>query len=176
MACFDWLACLKRGAFHILLLISCALSHIALCSAQHAFESCFLHYHTWTSQSPSASQETYREAKVLPQTIHAPRFCYNSFHFSGKAFWMRRPGMQLMLQFIPKVFSGVEVTVLCRTIKFFHINHGKPCIHAPCFVHQGIVMLEYVWAPLGTNERKLECCNLQRHSGQSCASNFVAKV
>ncbi|MCJ8738348.1 hypothetical protein PDJAM_G00034710 [Pangasius djambal] len=35
---------------------------------------------------------------------------------------MTRPGVQSAFQFIPKVFSGVEVGALCRTLEFFHTN------------------------------------------------------
>ena len=47
-----------------------------------------------------------------------------------------------MLQFIPKVFDGVEVRALCRSVKFFHNNLDKPFLYGPHFVHQGIVMLK----------------------------------
>ncbi|MCJ8749761.1 hypothetical protein PDJAM_G00180000 [Pangasius djambal] len=49
---------------------------------------------------------------------------------------VRRSGVQSVFQFIPKVFSGVEVRALCRTLEFFHFNLGAR------FVHRGIVMLE----------------------------------
>ncbi|MCJ8742121.1 hypothetical protein PDJAM_G00078520 [Pangasius djambal] len=58
----------------------------------------------------------------------------------------RRSGVQSVLQFIPKVFSGVEVRALCRTLEFFHSNLHTPCLHGARFVHRGIVMLEQVWA------------------------------
>lgn len=58
----------------------------------------------------------------------------------------RKLGVQSVLQFIPKMVSGVEVRVLCRILKFFHTNLGKPRLHRVCFVHRCIVsMLEQVW-------------------------------
>ncbi|MCI4389927.1 hypothetical protein PGIGA_G00116680 [Pangasianodon gigas] len=56
----------------------------------------------------------------------------------------RRSGVQSVFQFIPKVFSGVEVRALCRTLEFFHSNLHTPCLHGARFVHRGIVMLEQV--------------------------------
>ncbi|MCI4386200.1 hypothetical protein PGIGA_G00059530 [Pangasianodon gigas] len=58
----------------------------------------------------------------------------------------RRSGVQSVFQFIPKVFSGVEVRALCRTLEFFHSNLHTPCLHGARFVHRGIAMLEQVWA------------------------------
>ncbi|MCJ8741355.1 hypothetical protein PDJAM_G00069720 [Pangasius djambal] len=58
----------------------------------------------------------------------------------------RRSGVQSVFQFIPKVFSGVEVRALCRTLEFFHSNLHTPCLHGARFVHRGIVMQEQVWA------------------------------
>ncbi|MCI4392233.1 hypothetical protein PGIGA_G00143630 [Pangasianodon gigas] len=55
---------------------------------------------------------------------------------------VRRSGVQSVFQFIPKVFSGVEVRTLCRTLEFFHSNLHTPCLHGARFVHRGIVMLE----------------------------------
>ncbi|MCJ8743438.1 hypothetical protein PDJAM_G00094030 [Pangasius djambal] len=54
----------------------------------------------------------------------------------------RRSGVQSVFQFIPKVFSGVEVRALCRTLEFFHSNLHTPRLHGARFVHRGIVMLE----------------------------------
>ncbi|MCJ8748396.1 hypothetical protein PDJAM_G00164290 [Pangasius djambal] len=54
----------------------------------------------------------------------------------------RRSGVQSVFQFIPKVFSGVEVRALCRTLEFFHSNLHTPCLHGARFVHRGVVMLE----------------------------------
>ncbi|MCJ8748244.1 hypothetical protein PDJAM_G00162700, partial [Pangasius djambal] len=56
----------------------------------------------------------------------------------------RMSGVQSVFQFIPKVFSGVEVRALCRTLEFFHSNLHTPCLHGARFVHRGIVMLEQV--------------------------------
>ncbi|MCJ8737963.1 hypothetical protein PDJAM_G00030110 [Pangasius djambal] len=55
---------------------------------------------------------------------------------------VRRSGVQSVFQFIPKVFSGVEVRALCRTLEFFHSSLHTPCLHGARFVHRGIVMLE----------------------------------
>ena len=43
----------------------------------------------------------------------------------------------VVFQFIPKVFDGVEVRVLCRPVKFFHTDLDKPFLHVPRFVHGG---------------------------------------
>ncbi|MCI4389931.1 hypothetical protein PGIGA_G00116720 [Pangasianodon gigas] len=59
----------------------------------------------------------------------------------------RRSGVQSVFQFIPKVFSGVEVRALCRTLEFFHSNLHTPCLHGARFVHRGIVMLEQLGFP-----------------------------
>ena len=53
-----------------------------------------------------------------------------------------RFGSQSAFQFIPKVFDGVEVRVLCRPVKFFHTVLDKPFLYGPPFVHGGIVMLK----------------------------------
>lgn len=74
--------------------------------------------------------------------------------------WLRRFGLELVLQFILKVFSRVEV-------RFFHLNtlHGSAR-----FVHRSIVML---WNRVWFSEGK--CYSIQRHSAQLCASHFVVK-
>ena len=46
-----------------------------------------------------------------------------------------RLGSQLF-QLIPEVFDGVEVRVLCRPVKFFHIDLDKPVLYGPRFVHR----------------------------------------
>ena len=38
---------------------------------------------------------------------------------------MIRPGSQLVVQFLPKVFNGVEVRAVCRPVKFFHTDLVK---------------------------------------------------
>lgn len=45
--------------------------------------------------------------------------------------------MQLILQFISYVFSGVEVRLLCRPLKFIHTKLGIPCVNKLCFVPRG---------------------------------------
>lgn len=44
----------------------------------------------------------------------------------------RRPEAQSVLQLIPKMFNGIEVKALCRSLEFFHTNLGKPSLHGPC--------------------------------------------
>ncbi|MCI4387901.1 hypothetical protein PGIGA_G00079600 [Pangasianodon gigas] len=66
----------------------------------------------------------------------------------------RRSGVQSVFQFIPKVFSGVEVRALCRTLEFFHSNLHTPCLHGARFVHRGIVMLEQDIALMDEQERE----------------------
>ncbi|MCJ8734611.1 hypothetical protein PDJAM_G00237230 [Pangasius djambal] len=60
-------------------------------------------------------------------------------------------------EFIPKVFSGVEVRALCRTLEFFHSNLHTPCLHGARFVHRGIVMLEQVKELITSEEFKPNC-------------------
>ncbi|MCJ8739726.1 hypothetical protein PDJAM_G00050400 [Pangasius djambal] len=60
------------------------------------------------------------------------------FIFMGDSFMPKGS----VFQFIPKVFSGVEVRALCRTLEFFHSNLHTPCLHGARFVHRGIVMLK----------------------------------
>ncbi len=43
-----------------------------------------------------------------------------------------RPGV--LFQFIPNVFSGVQVWALCGPVKFFHTS--KPFLYRPHFVHK----------------------------------------
>ncbi|KAB5559430.1 hypothetical protein PHYPO_G00028930 [Pangasianodon hypophthalmus] len=47
-----------------------------------------------------------------------------------------------MFQFISKVFSGVEVRALCRTLEFFHSKLVRPCLHRARFAHRHTVMLK----------------------------------
>lgn len=39
------------------------------------------------------------------------------------------PGAHMAFQFIPKVFSGVEVRDRCRTLKVFISKRNTPCLH-----------------------------------------------
>jgi hypothetical protein len=48
----------------------------------------------------------------------------------------------LEFQFIPKVFDGIEVRALCRTLNFSHTDLDKPFLYGPLFVHSVIVMLK----------------------------------
>jgi hypothetical protein len=47
-----------------------------------------------------------------------------------------------VFQLIPKLIDGVKVRALCRPVKFFHTNLGKPFLLGTPFVHGGIVMLK----------------------------------
>lgn len=40
--------------------------------------------------------------------------------------WVRRPGVQSTFHFISKVFSGIEVRILCRWLEIIHSSLGKP--------------------------------------------------
>jgi hypothetical protein len=51
-------------------------------------------------------------------------------------------GAQLVFQFIPKVFDGVEVRALCRPVKFFLTDLDKPFMYGPRFVPEATVMLK----------------------------------
>ena len=51
-----------------------------------------------------------------------------------------RPGSQSEFQFIPKVFIGVEVRSLCRSVKFFDTDLDKQFLYGPRFVYRRIVM------------------------------------
>ncbi len=59
--------------------------------------------------------------------------CRDSLYLSPKSIsevehrcWVIRPGLQSVLQFIPKAFNGVDVRALCRPVKFFHTEPGNP--------------------------------------------------
>lgn len=62
-----------------------------------------------------------------------PCRCYNILYSSPfSRFWsiskvrcwycVKRPGVQSAFQFIPKLFLGVEVRVLCKPLEFFYSN------------------------------------------------------
>ena len=53
-----------------------------------------------------------------------------------------RSGLQSALQFIQKVFDGIEVRALRRPVTFFHTDLNKLFLYGPRFVHGGIVMLK----------------------------------
>ena len=55
--------------------------------------------------------------------------------------WPITPGSQSVFQFIPKVFSGVEVMALYRLVKFFHTDFHTPFLYGPRIVHSHIVIL-----------------------------------
>ena len=63
-----------------------------------------------------------------------------------------------MFQFIPKVFDGVKVRTLCRTVKFFHTDLNKPFMYGPGFVHGDIVMLK---------QERPNCCHTVGSTGSS---------
>ena len=48
---------------------------------------------------------------------------------------MIRPSLQSAFQFIPKVFNGVEVRALCRSVTFFHNDLSKSFLYGSHFVH-----------------------------------------
>lgn len=52
-----------------------------------------------------------------------------------------RPGVQSLFRFIVKMFVGVEVRALGRSLEFFHITLFIPCLH----MHRDNLMLEHVW-------------------------------
>ncbi|MCI4382982.1 hypothetical protein PGIGA_G00021130 [Pangasianodon gigas] len=75
---------------------------------------------------------------------------------------VRRSGVQSVFQFIPKVFSGVEVRALCRTLEFFHSNLNTPCLHEARFVHM-LEQILWVWprrvrSADGDDEAQNKCC------------------
>jgi hypothetical protein len=51
--------------------------------------------------------------------------------------WAIRPGSQSVFQFIPKVFDGFEVKVLCRPVKFFHTDPNKRFLYVPLLFARG---------------------------------------
>lgn len=63
--------------------------------------------------------------------------------------------MQAVLQFIPKVFSAVQVRALCRTFEFFDSKLDKPCLRGAHFVHRGMVTLEVSVKGNNKGNRKL---------------------
>ena len=76
--------------------------------------------------------------------------------------------MQLAFQFIPKVFDGVEVRVLCRSDKFFYTDLDKPFLYEHRFVHGGIVMLK--------QERAFPNCCHKVESTESSTMSLCAVV
>lgn len=104
------------------------------------------------------------------------RDCW-TYQISRSGWWARKPGMWSVLQFIPNVFSKVEVRVLCRPFNFFYTNLSRPGLYKINFVHRGMFMLEQSWIrPLSSGEGKTECYSIQKHSRQRCASNYRATV
>lgn len=66
---------------------------------------------------------------------------------------VRKPGVQPVYQFIPKVCSEVEVRALWKLLKFFHINVGKPWLYRVRCMHKNTVLLKYCrFAPLSSSE------------------------
>ncbi|MCI4395832.1 hypothetical protein PGIGA_G00196580 [Pangasianodon gigas] len=100
--------------------------------------------HTILLVQPTKRPEgrTYADYESVNECMEATRALVRSGADVGM---LRRSGVQSVFQFIPKVFSGVEVRALCRTLEFFHSNLHTPCLHGARFVHRGIVMLEQVW-------------------------------
>lgn len=48
--------------------------------------------------------------------------------------------MKLGFQFIPKVFSGVEVSALCRTLELFHFTFITPRLPGA-----GFAIIKFGW-------------------------------
>lgn len=77
--------------------------------------------------------------------------CYKSLHFLGRfstitevghGFWVIRPGLQSVFQFISMVFRGVKVRALCTPLMFFRIKLEKIIsLWTFCFLQGGTVML-----------------------------------
>lgn len=57
---------------------------------------------------------------------------------------VRSDPQQTTFQFIPNVFSSVQVKALGRPPEFLHTSLGKPCTYILRFVRRGIVMLQQV--------------------------------
>lgn len=63
-------------------------------------------------------------------------------HLCGQALILNEKSwLAIDFQFIPKVFSGVEVNTRCRLLGFLHTKFIKPCVYGPHFVHRGTVMM-----------------------------------
>lgn len=56
--------------------------------------------------------------------------------------------MQLVFQFILKMVSGIGVSPLCNSVKFFHFQPWQTMSLWRLFCAQGVVMLEQVWASI----------------------------
>lgn len=67
--------------------------------------------------------------------------------------------MQLLLHFLPNVFSGADVRALCRSVKFFYLSHAFMDL-ALCTETR-----------LFSSERKMKCYSVQRH----CVCNLLVK-
>ena len=125
------------------------LNHLQLLSSFAPTEKLFwhagtlLHYMTNSMWTPARRTS---HSKIMGINMElVPLCCYNSLHFSGRlstrcwniaagtcfhsatsvtevGHWCCaiRPDSQSVVQFIPKVFDGVEVRALCRPVKFFH--------------------------------------------------------
>ena len=60
-------------------------------------------------------------------------FSHISISEVGHCCWAIWPGSQSAFQFIPKVFDGVEVRALCRSVKLIHTDLDKPFLNGPRF-------------------------------------------
>ena len=116
----------------------------------------YIHYMAksmWTPACPTS------HSKIMEMVMHSTLLgrlstrCWNiaagtCFHLATSISevrhwcWAIRPGSHSAFQFIPKVFDGVEVRSLCRSVKFFHSGLNKPFLYIPRFVHNGIVLLK----------------------------------
>lgn len=90
----------------------------------------------------------------------------------------RRPGVQAVFQFIPKVFRGVEVRPLFRPLMFMHANLGIPCFHGPRLCAQGHCYAETCFTCLGFLVPLKRKCNAMAYIDMlyKCAYNSVVTV
>lgn len=89
---------------------------------------------------------------------------------SGSDAKVRGSKVQSAFQFVPKVFSGVEVRD--RTLMFLQSNLSKPCLHRARFVNRPLSC----WSKFETLcERKLKCYSIRRRPKQLCASNSLCE-
>ena len=84
-------------------------------------------------QSPLFWEDFPLDVRTLLQGLLL--FSHKSISEVGHWCWVIRPGSQLVFQFIPKVFDGVEVRALCRPVEFFHTELNKPFLYGPRFGH-----------------------------------------
>lgn len=79
-----------------------------------------------------------------------------SFFRTGGCPLARKSGVQLVLQLNPNVFSGDQLSYLCRSLKFIHSKFGKPCV---------CVCVIYTYLHIGY-------CFVHRYTGLLCWNRF----